>query len=112
MNLVKGESRVFPKPGRSFDPALIPKAIRGAGFTAPEVRVVVVGTLAKREGQLELSIPGMGRPFVLAGGPQGGALAQRADLIGTRIRLTGELLHPSHAEQAPGLTVEAFEPET
>ncbi len=106
---MKGEAEVFPKPGKSFDPALIPKAIKDAGFSAPEVLVTAEGTLAKGKESLELSIPGPKFTFVLAGGAQADSLTKRADLIGQKIRLTGKL-HPSHADRPPGLTVEDFRP--
>ena len=106
---MKGQADVFPKPGKSFDPALIPKAIKDAGFSAPEVMVTAEGTLAKGKESLELSIPGLKHTFVLAGGAQADALTKRADLIGKKVRLTGKL-HPSHADRPPGLTVEDFQP--
>ena len=82
MSLVKGEAEVFPKPGKSFDPVLIPKAIQDAGFTATEVVVTADGTLAKEEEFLNLDVPGLNHPFVLAGGAQAEALRKRADLVG------------------------------
>jgi len=98
---------VFPQPGKSFDPVLIPKAIQDAGFTATEVVVTADGTLTKGEEFLKLDVPGLNHSFVLAGGAQTGALSKRADLVGKKIRVTGKL-HPSHAESPPGLTVESF----
>ncbi len=109
MDLVKGQAEVLPKPGKSFDPALIPKAIKDAGFSAPEVVATVVGTLAQARDRLELNVTGLNHPFVLAGGPQADALKKRADLVGKKIRLTGKL-HPGHGDLPPGLTVESFEP--
>jgi hypothetical protein len=106
---VKGEAEVFPKPGKSFDPVLIPKAIKDAGFSVPEVIVTADGTLAKRKDLLELDVSGLRRPFVLASGAQEEALKKRADLLGKKIRVTGKL-HGSHADQPPGLTVENFQP--
>ncbi len=92
MSLLKGEGQVFPKAGRSFEPARIPKAIKDAGFTAAEVRVTAAGTLSAQRQQLELSIPGVGTPLTLSGGPQAGALKKRSDLVGKRVRITGKLL--------------------
>jgi hypothetical protein len=109
VDLVKGQAEVLPKPGRSFDPALIPKAIKDAGFSAPEVLATLAGTLVQGKGLLELYVPGLNHPFVLAGGPQEDALRKRADLMGKKIRLTGKL-HPSHGDLPPGLTVESFQP--
>lgn len=99
---------MFPKPGKSFDPVLIPKAIKDAGFTATEVVVTADGTLAKRAEFLELDVSGLKHSFVLEGGVQADALKKRADLMGKKVRVTGKL-HPSHADRPPGLTVEKFE---
>jgi hypothetical protein len=107
VNLVKGEAEVFPKPGKSFDPVLIPKAIQDAGFTATEVVVTADGTLVKGKELPELNVPGLNHPFVLAGGAQADALRKRTDLVGKKIRVTGKL-HPKHGDQPPGLTVENF----
>jgi copper chaperone CopZ len=107
VNLVKGEGTVFPKAGKSFDPALIPKAIHGAGFTATEVAVVADGTLATRNGALELDVPGLAHPFLLTGGSKINALKKRADLLGKRIRVTGKL-GPAQAKRPPSLAVEDF----
>ncbi len=109
MNLVKGEAEVLPKSGKSFDPALIPKAIKDAGFSAPEVVATVDGNLVQKKELLELDVPGLKHPFILAGGPQAQALEKRADLVGKRVQVTGKL-HPSHADLPPGLTVENFQP--
>ncbi len=106
---MKGEAEVFPKPGKSFDPVLIPKAIKDAGFSVPEVIVTADGTLAKWKDFLELDVLGLRRPFVLASGAQEEALKKRTDLLGKKIRVTGKL-HGSHADQPPGLTVENFQP--
>jgi len=111
VDLVKGQAEVLPKPGKSFDPALIPKAIKDAGFSAPEVVATMAGTLAQSKDRLELNVPGLNHPFVLAGGPQEDALKRRADLVGKKIRLTGKL-HLSHGDLPPGFTVESFEPIT
>ncbi len=108
MNLVKGEAEVFPKPGKSFDPARIPKAIKDAGFSAPEVRVIADGTLVKRKESVELEVPGLKLPFRIAGGARAEALEKRADLLGKRLRVTGKL-QTGHADLPPGLTVESFE---
>ncbi len=109
MNLVKGEAEVLPKPGKSFDPALIPKAIKDAGFSVPEVLATVEGALVKKKDYAELDVPGLKRPFVLAGGAQAAALEQQSKLPGKKVRVTGKL-HASHADLPPGLTVENFEP--
>ncbi len=111
MDLVKGQAEVLPKPGKSFDPALIPKAIKDAGFSAPEVIATMAGTLVQSKDRLKLNVPGLNHPFVLAGGSQEDALKKRTDLVGRKIRLTGKL-HPSHGDLPPGVTVETFEPIT
>ncbi len=79
---MRGEAEVLPKPGKSFDPARIPKAIKDAGFSAPEVVATMVGTLVQGKDRLELSVGGLNHPFVLAGGPQEEALKKRTDLVG------------------------------
>lgn len=98
---------MFPKPGKSFDPALIPKAIKDAGFSAPEVIATAEGTLIKKKEFLELEVPGLKHPFVLAGGAEEGALKNRSDLVRKKLLLTGKL-HAGHADLPPGLTIEAF----
>ncbi len=108
VNLVKGEGTVFPKAGKSFDPVLIPKAIKDAGFTAVEVALIADGTLKKGKESLELEVPGLGRSFLLADGSQAEALEKRGDLAGRRIRVTGKI-HPRRADLPPGLTVESFQ---
>ncbi len=109
MNLVKGQAEVFPKPGKSFDPALIPKAIRDAGFSAPEIVVEVVGTLTQEARALRLAVPGLNRSFVLSGGPLGDEHAKPVDLLGKEIRVTGKL-RVMNSNQPSELTVEDFQP--
>ncbi len=105
---MKGQAEVFPRPGKSFDPVLIPQAIKDAGFSAPEVVASVEGTLVREKEFLELSVPNLKHPFVLAGGAQAEALGSRPDLVGKRVQMTGKL-HGSHGDQPPGLTVENFQ---
>ena len=105
---MKGEAQVFPKPGRSFDPVQIPKAIKDAGFSATEVLVEMDGVLAKHEVFLELDVPGVKHAFALSGGPQREALATRVDLVGKRVHITGKL-QSDHGDQPLGLTVESFQ---
>ncbi len=105
---MKGEAQVFPKPGKSFDPVQIPEAIKDAGFSAPEVLVEADGTLARREGSLELDVPGLKKVFGLSGGPQMDALAARVDLVGKRVHITGKL-QTDRQDLPPRLTVESFQ---
>ncbi len=86
----------------------IPKAIKDAGFSATEVLVEADGTLTKREGFLELDVPGLKHVFALSGGPQMDALAARGDLVGKRIHITGKL-QTDHQDLQPRLTVESFQ---
>lgn len=109
MSLAQGETEVFPKTGKSFDPAEIPKAIKDAGFSAPEVVATVDGSLRRGKEFLELEVPGLKHVFVLAGGAKEEALKQRAHLIGKKLLITGKL-HPSHGGLPPGLSVEDFQP--
>ena len=99
---------ITPKAGRSFDPRGVPKAVRDAGFTPGRIELTAAGKLARRGDLLVLEMTGAIKEFVLAGGAQAEVLAKRADLVGRRIRVQGEL-HPGHADQPPGLTVEKFE---
>jgi hypothetical protein len=94
--------------GKSFDPVLIPKAIHDAGFTATAVDAVVDGTLAARNGSLELEVPGLKHPFVLSGGPERSALNRESDLVGKKIQITGRV-GATHGS-APTMTVEGFKP--
>lgn len=100
---------ISPKAGKSFDPRRISKAVRDAGFTPGRVELTAAGQLARRGDLLVLEMTGAVKEFVLAGGAQGDALTDREDLLGRRLRVRGEL-HPEHADQPPGLTVERFEP--
>ena len=100
---------MFPKAGRSFDPAQIPKVIKDAGFTATEVSVTAAGTLSANGQQLELSIPGVGHPFALISGPQAEALKKRPDLAGKRVRITGKLQLAGN-KPPTAMSVEEFQP--
>lgn len=104
---MKGEATVYSKPGKSFDPVLIPKAIHDAGFTATEVDAVVDGTLAAKNGILELDVPGLRHPFILGGGAQVGALKQ-ANLAGKKIRVTAKVI-AGRDGSPPTLMVEKFQ---
>lgn len=105
---MKGEGRVFPKAGKSFDPTSIPKAIHDAGFTATEVDVVVSGTLAVTNGALELDVPGLKHPFSLAGGAKEEALKEDQSLLGKKIRVVGKV-REARGALPPSLTIEEFE---
>ena len=104
---MKGEATVYPKQGKSFDPALIPKAIHDAGFTATQVSTVVDGTLASKNGTLELDVPGLKHPFVLARGPEASSLKKQSNLVGKKIEVTGKI-GAGHGGSPPTLTVGGF----
>lgn len=108
MHLVKGEGTVYPKAGKSFDPAPIPKAIHDAGFTATEVEVVVDGTLVAKNDALKLDVPGLKHPFILAGGAKEAALKEDKSLLGKRIRVVGRV-RVARGTLPPSLTIEEFE---
>jgi len=108
VDLARAQAVVSPAAGKSFDPRRIGKAVRDAGFTPGRVEVTAVGRLAKHGELLVLEMTGAIKEFVLAGGAQAGALVERAEFVGQRLRVKGEL-HPEHADRAPGLTVEKFE---
>lgn len=104
--MVKGEAQVYAQAGKSFDPVLIPKAIKDAGFTARDILVTAVGTLGKGSQFLKLDVPGL-RQFDLAGGARGGEIWRRSDLMGKRVRVTGWLNAGANPAR---LSVESFQP--
>ena len=106
MSLVKGEAQVYAQTGKSFDPVLIPKAIKDAGFTARQVFVTATGTLEKGSDFLKFDVPGV-RRFDLLGGARGGELFGRSDLLGKRVRITGWLNAGANPAR---LSVESFQP--
>ena len=103
---MKGEGIVFAKKGKSFDPVQIPKAIQDAGFTSTEVSVVALGSVEQTNGGLRLKVPGLNRPFLLAGGAKLDALAKRKDIAGKNFQITGRL---QNEKQVPALTVDDFQ---
>lgn len=106
-----GTATVEPAEGESFDPRELRRAITEAGFSAPEVEIVVVGTLWTGEDGLTLvETPGPVPIFVLAGGARLSELGERDDLLGQPLRISGRL-HPDHGEHPPGMTVEEWEHE-
>ena len=107
MDLKSGQAVLLPLKGKSFDPTKISKAVKDAGFTPGEIEVTVVGSLARKDEWLLLEASGPVRQFVLAGGMKAGELEGRSDLIGKQLRVTGKL-HPSHADQPPGITVDRW----
>jgi len=106
VDLAGGKAVVLPAGKKSFDPAKIPEAIRKAGFSAPKVEIMVTGTVEKWKDMLALRVPGQTRVFVLEGGKQLEEFRKTATL-GKQVQLTG-LLHRSHGDSPPGLTVEQF----
>ena len=99
---------MLPAPGESFDPTSIPEAVRKAGFDAGEVRLVAVGTLHGDDGLLVLVLEGVLPKLVLAGGERIEELTEKPKLLGRNLRITG-ILHGSHDDLPPGLTVESWE---
>lgn len=99
---------ITPASGKNFDPTKIPAAVKDAGFTPGEVEIGALGTLTSRKDLLLLQAPGPGREFVLAGGARAEELKKQSGLLGKRVRVRGKV-HPSHADQPPGLTVQSFE---
>lgn len=108
VDLKSGQAVVRLAPGKSFDPTQIPKAVKDAGFTPGDIEVTAAGTLAAKGDLLQLELSGPLPRLVLAGGAQTEELKKRSDLLGQRVRVTGKL-HPSHADQPPGLTVVRWE---
>ncbi len=91
---------------KSFDPSAIRKAVQDAGFTPGEIRVTAAGSSSKDEDFWVLEMSGPPGRLVLAAGAEIEEL-QSAEALGKRIRVTG-MLHPSHADHPPGLTVEEW----
>ena len=108
VDLAEAQAVILPTNGKSFDPRRISRAIRDAGFTPGRIELTASGRLAKQGELLVLEMTGAIKEFVLAGGAQAGALTERTELAGKRLRVRGEL-HPEHADRPPGLTVEKFE---
>ena len=108
MDLKSAQAVLSPAEGKSFDPTKIPRAVRKAGFVPHEIEVTAVGRLAIEDDFLLLEMPGPVEQLVLAGGAKAEELRERSDLIGQRLSVTG-VLHPSHAEKPPGITVERWE---
>ncbi len=104
--MVKGEAQIYPKAGKSFDPVLIPKAIKGAGFTARDIVVTAVGTVTKGSDFLKFDVSGV-RRFDLVAGARGGELSGRSDLLGKRVRVTGRVDAGANPAR---LSVESFQP--
>lgn len=109
VELKEGQAVVLPKRGESFNPTKIPDAVKDAGFTPGRIEVTAVGLLRDENGLLQLQMPGAVGKFVLAGGAKAEELKERADLLGKKVRVTGQL-HPSHGDKPPGLTVERWAP--
>ena len=99
----------MPAKHQSFDPSLIRNAVSKAGFSPGEVELTAVGVLSKDEELLVLEMSGPMKKMVLAGGERAEELSNQPELIGQRVRVTGNL-HPSHADKPPGLTVESWVP--
>ena len=108
VELKSSQAVVTPAEEDSFDPTQIRKAVLSAGFKPGDIHVTAVGTLSKEGELLALEMVGLLDKFVLAGGPKVDELSQKPQLLGQRIRVNGTL-HPSHADEPPGLTVETWE---
>ncbi|MBI2956600.1 MAG: hypothetical protein HYY26_04735 [Acidobacteria bacterium] len=109
VDLARGAAVVRPAKGKSFDPTKIPRAVKDAGFTPGDIELTATGTLAQEKDLLLLKMAGLLPKLVLAGGAKAAELKQQTELVGKRLRVTGKL-HPSHADQPPGLTVEQWAP--
>ncbi len=105
----KAAAVIHSARGRTFDPADIPRAVRDAGFSSPEVEFTARGAVEKQEGWFVLRIPGVRHVFYLEGGAHIGDLKSATALLGKTIQVTGKL-HGSHGERPPGMTVEEYAP--
>ena len=104
----EGQGIVRAREGGGFDPTLIARAIRDAGFSAREVTVTARGELVEHEGLSALRLPGPPGLLVLAGGERIDELLDSGLPPGSRIRVAGHL-HPSHADEPPGMEVDEWE---
>ncbi len=105
VSLEKGEAVITPKPGKSFNPSLIRKAVNDAGFTAGEVRLTARGKLVQYDKFLALKVPTLEQVIVMEGGNRSDELRQKSEFIGREFTVSGRL-HPSHGDQPPGMTVD------
>jgi len=108
VDLKSAQAVLSPAEGRSFDPTKIPRAVRKAGFAPGEIEVTAAGRLTIEDDSLWLEMPGPLERVILASGAKAEELRERSDLIGRRLSVTG-VLHPSHADKPPGITVERWE---
>ena len=72
------------------------------------MQVTAVGTISRGDDFLRLDMPGPAPQFILADGAKAKELSKQPDLLSGRVRVTG-VLHPSHGDQPPGITVESWE---
>ena len=99
----------------SFDPVRIPEVIEEAGLSATEIILSVDGTLVEGEEFLELDVPELERAFLLVGGAHLDRLTEGADLIATKLRVTGQLrprrrgsATDTNGRRVPGSTLSRF----
>lgn len=104
----QGRAVIDAEEGGGFDPTQIPTAVEDAGFGPGEIRLEAKGMLVEHEGMLALQIPGPPLRLVLAGGEAIEELKSSGLPLGSSIRVEG-LLHPSHADKAPGMEVALWE---
>ncbi len=108
MDLEQGSAVIHPASGKTFDPAEIPRLIRDAGFSSPEVYFTAKGKLERERDRLALKVPGLRHVFYLEGGPLLNDLKGAGMLLSKTIQVSGKL-HASHGNRPPGMTVENFE---
>ena len=72
-----------------------------------EIEVTAVGRLTIEDDFLRLEMSGTVEQLILTGGPKEEELRERS-VIGRRLSVMG-VLHPSHADKPPGITVERWE---
>jgi len=108
VDLEQGVAVIHPAKSRTFDPAEIPRAVRNAGFSSPEVLFTATGKLEKEGERLALRVPGLRHVFFLEGGASFAELKAATTVLNKTIRVSGKL-HGSHGDRPPGMTVELFE---
>lgn len=100
---------VQAEEGGGFDPTLIAKVIRDAGFGAREIRINAKGTLTNHEGRLGLRLPGTPNLLILAGGERFEDLKASRPLASSVIEVEVEgRLRSSYGDGSPGMEVDEW----
>ncbi len=93
VDLERGLASIGPRGGQRFDGRRVLKAIRDAGFTPGDIRVVARGRLISREGAAYLEL-GAGELAILTG-PSGRSAPPGLPAPGSRVQVSGRFADPS-----------------